>query len=759
MKYLIILLSFILVCNTYMYADNTFPYSLKLLNDYPNGALVTGKSDDVYFIKSLILGESDFIYNWKGLNKSNSKAFSIDNTKILDYAQFNSKLLIIGKHFNDIKITVFENNGSILIDTSLGINDDFGYANAEIKDIYNNRMLISINTILFEIEINSTNLKFKKYDLNLIDAFYFKINKQDMIAVACNTQSSAELKLIGADGNISFISTLPAYDEIHLFAAGENILTIAGSKMSKSSFCQIINPQKGIQGEFWVEAVVNNITKLKGTDSPNIAYLNNLNNKYAFTIYDPINKKNIYSQAINENFIEPYGLYCIGQEITAIFRNGIAVFSQAGKKLASDYIPIGEYFPTNFTVGEFKDNIIISSPKFSLSLEKESHPLWYFNTLLRQSSEIILPLILGILLIYIFQIYRHQKRFLDGLLDLKSFGAVFILDKNGKLLRANDSGKELLSITQSMKRKKDFRYFCIKDSTHQLRDLVTISLQTKDAITQKLMLSQGLETKEWIFNILPLRNITGNFRGLVITGIDITEELEKKRLNNWAQLAHDMQTNLSTIKLNAEQLDLDINGDNYSRRTKITHQVNILIQRVRDIVTVGRNNNIDKQVYDAVDICKEVLAEFDSNVFPDVLFQIDAQSHKVVCDKPKIVRALRNAIENGIRSLPDKKGTIKISNSADSKNAYFKISDSGVGMDSKTKDKMLKPYFTTGAKEGGSGIGTMIMQHVMELHGGEIIINSEKGKGTEIIFLIPNYMIASGKQKLQNKLFIRKKVT
>ena len=33
----------------------------------------------------------------------------------------------------------------------------------------------------------------------------------------------------------------------------------------------------------------------------------------------------------------------------------------------------------------------------------------------------------------------------------------------------------------------------------------------------------------------------------------------------------------------------------------------------------------------------------------------------------------------------------------------------------------------------------MIMQHVMELHGGEIIINSEKGKGSQIVFCIPNY--------------------
>jgi two-component system phosphate regulon sensor histidine kinase PhoR len=215
--------------------------------------------------------------------------------------------------------------------------------------------------------------------------------------------------------------------------------------------------------------------------------------------------------------------------------------------------------------------------------------------------------------------------------------------------------------------------------------------------------------------------------------------LERKRLSNWAQLAHDMQTNLSTIRLNAEQFDIEEGTNNANRRKKIIHQVGLLIQRVRDVVTVGRSDTINKELVDAYDICHEVRSEFDEAVFPNVSFAVDVQHFNIFCDKPKMIRAVRNAVENGIKSMQGKPGSIVITNWNDAKYAYIGVQDTGPGMDDKTMKKMLTPYFTTAKKSGGAGIGTMIMQHVMELHGGEIQVKSELGVGTQIVFCIPNY--------------------
>jgi signal transduction histidine kinase len=163
----------------------------------------------------------------------------------------------------------------------------------------------------------------------------------------------------------------------------------------------------------------------------------------------------------------------------------------------------------------------------------------------------------------------------------------------------------------------------------------------------------------------------------------------------------------------------------------------LLIQRVRDIVTVGRGETINRQPENSTTIFSEARMEFDESLFPNVEFQFDLKDFNLLCDKPRMVRALRNAIENAIISLHGETGFIKLSCWNDERNAYFSIRDNGCGMDERIKNKMLTPYFTTSKKDGGTGIGTMIMQHVAELHNGSIKIYSEKGVGTEIIFALP----------------------
>ena len=49
----------------------------------------------------------------------------------------------------------------------------------------------------------------------------------------------------------------------------------------------------------------------------------------------------------------------------------------------------------------------------------------------------------------------------------------------------------------------------------------------------------------------------------------------------------------------------------------------------------------------------------------------------------------------------------------------------------------MKPYFTTAKDGSGTGIGTMIMQHVTHLHGGALRVTSEPGEGTQVVFQDP----------------------
>jgi signal transduction histidine kinase len=243
--------------------------------------------------------------------------------------------------------------------------------------------------------------------------------------------------------------------------------------------------------------------------------------------------------------------------------------------------------------------------------------------------------------------------------------------------------------------------------------------------------------REWLCKTVVLRNIAGRFRGVFFTAVDITEQLQKKRLSNWAQIAHDMQTNLSTIKLNAEQIDCEQFPDIHKKKERILHQVKLLILRVRDIITVGRSDKPDFAKHDISRICDEVLSEFDDTMFPQIEFINNTRSITLICDKAKLIRAIRNAVENGIKAIGENSGKIELLANKLDNMVSITVKDSGKGMDAETMQKMNIPYFTTAKNSGGSGIGTMIMQHVAELHRGRIVIHSEIGKGTELTFELP----------------------
>jgi len=569
--------------------------------------------------------------------------------------------------------------------------------------------------------------------------------KPNKFAYMVYKDGSGIVNFINHDNIEKFSCRIPVYDDILLRKFGNRIAVIISSKSYPNSNLKIIDPDRGVVSETEIESSADRI--ITGIDeySQYIYYLKNERNFYSlryFAVLDTTKSKSMGKERTTEipkELIEPLCLHVEENTIYAVFRNGLATFDMDGSLISVDFFPFGEYFGKATNIRVNSNYLLLTSNSASFVLEKQFHKFWLFSRFIKNFGKILFPLILIIIILITYNLYLGQRRLLRAVLNLPTTGAVFIVDKYGRLTKSNLSGKKLLGITDSIPLRRIFKYYCELEHTKPILELVEKAMTTKDTFTQKVNIVKNNDMYEWFCTVIPMRNAAGIFKGFVLTAIDITEQLERKRLSNWAQLAHDMQTNLSTIRLNAEQLDVFEGTNDGERRKKIIHQVGLLIQRVRDIVTVGRSDTINKEMVDSYEICHEVRSEFDEAVFPLVTFKVDAQHFNVVCDKPKMIRAVRNAVENGIRSMQGKPGHVTITNWSDAKYAYIGVRDTGVGMDDVTKAKMLTPYFTTAKKSGGAGIGTMIMQHVMELHGGEIIINSEKGKGSQIVFCIPNY--------------------
>lgn len=744
-------------------SDNTYPISYSVSQVYNGGELISINTEDKrilnYFIKPNWANQTEFLTYWYNFPKKDAKTISLGEMYCLSNTVYNNKVLIIGIDQKRIFVEQLDTNFDKTLTTEIFNQwENTTILKAKwLEPVGESTIPFIINETLFILSVSNNKLKVAKISDNVIEA---KTLKKPII-IDSTAYSSLFIERKEALGFLNFVNSsgiiktgtrIPLNEKVYIYTLKEHILVITSAETFNQSFLQIIDYQIGNIASGWIETNGDNVSTDNFGNDLVIYYIKNENNEY-FLVIDNISKKNEKDSytyiSVPQGYIEPICLKIYDEKIFALFRNGLVVFDRNGEIQSADFYPFGELFKDKPNIKIVNDYLIFSSQAVSVVFEKNNHPLWFLNRFLNNTGKIVLPTILIIVLLIFIQLYNTKKNLLKAVVDLPSSGAVYIIDRVGRLIIANKTGKNLIGITESIPLKRLFQYYCVLEATNELRALVERGLATKETFTQKIGIVKDNNVTEWFCTIVPMRNITGRFKGLVLTCIDITEELERKRLSNWAQLAHDMQTNLSTIRLNAELLEADNSSLNFERKNKIVHQVRILIQRIRDIVTVGRTDTAEKQENDAFQICQEVLAEFDNTMFPNVEFRLNAPHYNIICDRPKMVRAIRNTVENGIKALQGKDGIISLEFTYDTRNIYFKIKDNGIGMDEKTKAKMLTPYFTTSKHKGSSGIGTMIVQHVVELHGGEILINSEKGVGTEIILKLPN-LSKNRQQRIEN---------
>ncbi len=447
----------------------------------------------------------------------------------------------------------------------------------------------------------------------------------------------------------------------------------------------------------------------------------------------------------------PRSVHVIGDTAIVTFAGGVVMIDAGGSILSRDALVLG-LSADHTDILSVPEGVVLATRATSVMLRRSAQPFWYVVRAIDLITRFVIPLVLLTIAAIFWILYRRQRRFLDAVIDIPGAGLVVVLDANGRLVRTNERAAALMKLTRNVPMRRLFRSYMQLQGLAGLSSFIEQALLLRTTRTERVMIEHADEQREYMFTSIPLIGLLGRAAGYIITGVDITEALERQRLVNWAQLAHDMQTNLSTIRLNAEQLDEGLDQRNTERRRRILFQVGVLIQRVRDLVSVGRGDELVRVPVHSAELCTEIRHEFDPMMFPHVSFSMKLRGTMMNVDKLKISRAVRNAVENAIKALRGHEGSVEIATWFDATYVFIRISDTGVGMDAETLANMMRPYFTT-AKDGtGTGIGTMIMQHVMDLHGGTLRVSSQPGVGTQVIFRIPHGMEIRYRQRAAEEI-------
>jgi signal transduction histidine kinase len=233
------------------------------------------------------------------------------------------------------------------------------------------------------------------------------------------------------------------------------------------------------------------------------------------------------------------------------------------------------------------------------------------------------------------------------------------------------------------------------------------------------------------------------------------EDIQRSKSEFFANLSHELRTPVNIIFSSLQVLNLKIEAiKDKSQQESISKYTNIAVQNTYRLLKLV-NNLIDSnkitsgyfdfkpQSYDLIffveSICQSIV-EFAKTKNIEVIFDTEIEEKVILFDLDKMERIILNILSNAIKFSNDG-DKIEIFIKEVNDMIEIKISDSGIGI---PKDKIgcifdrFKQVDNHHVRKGeGSGIGLYLVKSLVDMHNGDISVESELGKGTTFTINIP----------------------
>ncbi len=209
-------------------------------------------------------------------------------------------------------------------------------------------------------------------------------------------------------------------------------------------------------------------------------------------------------------------------------------------------------------------------------------------------------------------------------------------------------------------------------------------------------------------------------------------------------VSHDLKTPLVTIQgfaelLNAKYADqLDDKAKHYlDRITQGTDNLGALVSNLLELSRAGRKTR-PFEWHDFNEILVVSLAGLEGKLMEkSVKVTHPDDFPRVHCDDMRMEQVLSNLIGNSVKYMGGQaEPEVEIGWKENGVNYVFWVKDNGIGIREEDRDRVFKVFerAETGFDEEGSGIGLSIVKKVIQLHGGDVWVESEFGKGSTFYF-------------------------
>lgn len=301
----------------------------------------------------------------------------------------------------------------------------------------------------------------------------------------------------------------------------------------------------------------------------------------------------------------------------------------------------------------------------------------------------------------------------------------------------------------------------VSDTIHNKSIIVALVppdyTEMKDPFEHLIVIIPNYNTQVWesmvwmiVFSVM--------FTLIIITafGVTIRALLRQKKLSEIKtdfinNMTHEFKTPLATISLavdalrnekvkqNPEKMDY-FSGIIKEENQRMNKHVETILQAAlmdkQDMLLTMQKANSHSMVLNALNNYKLQIEDKAGKVE----LHLDAKNAEIIADETHFTNLLSNLIDNAIKYSKEE-FVLKIFTENDSKNLRIKIQDNGIGMNKETMKRVFEKFYRahTGNIHNvkGFGLGMSYVKAVIDVHKGNIKVDSTLGKGTTFTVELP----------------------